>query len=304
MKSHNLTILLAIVLIMFFGAAISKYIKHIEYQKAYLENLQKKYKEDESIYKLKYQKELTAARELLQDEHSKQVFDCTARLYGIPGRFEKEAQLLHLVNLPSPKYTTYIVPYAPIHKNDVLFDVGVSDLVDSTVLLSKKVGKNGLIYGFEPFMPFFESAKKQLESRNITNVKLYPLGLWNKKDVLRLNLDAPEGGQTNSITFTKPYHVDIEVVKLDDFVKKYNITKVDFIKMDIEGAELEALEGAEDVLRTQKPTLAICVYHKPEDLFQIILYLNSLDLGYKFWLENHNHRLSDDYLEDILYAKI
>ena len=57
--------------------------------------------------------------------------------------------------------------------------------------------------------------------------------------------------------------------------------------MDIEGAEMEALKGSKDILIAQKSKLAICVYHLNEHLYEIILYLNSLNLGYKFWMGHH-----------------
>jgi hypothetical protein len=56
--------------------------------------------------------------------------------------------------------------------------------------------------------------------------------------------------------------------------------------MDIEGAELNALHGAEQTIRTFKPKLAISVYHKPNDLAEIPSYLNNLGLGYEFFLDH------------------
>ncbi len=60
--------------------------------------------------------------------------------------------------------------------------------------------------------------------------------------------------------------ISIEVRRLDDILGNRPVT---FIKMDIEGSELAALRGAERIIRQQRPKLAICVYHKPEDMWEI-----------------------------------
>ena len=63
-----------------------------------------------------------------------------------------------------------------------------------------------------------------------------------------------------------------------------NIT---FIQMDIEGAELEALKGAKKIISHNHPVLAICIYHKPDDFYQIPLYIHSLYQNYHFFIRHH-----------------
>lgn len=70
------------------------------------------------------------------------------------------------------------------------------------------------------------------------------------------------------------------------------------IKMDIEGAETAALLGAEKTIRKYKPRLAICTYHTPEDFYNIILLINSWNLGYRF-----EYRVYEDAgVDSVLYA--
>jgi hypothetical protein len=80
--------------------------------------------------------------------------------------------------------------------------------------------------------------------------------------------------------------LEITTVSIDDFVHERNLPRVDFIKMDIEGAELSALKGAEKTIRAHKPRLAIAVYHRREDFIDISTYLNDLDVGYEFFLDH------------------
>ena len=66
-----------------------------------------------------------------------------------------------------------------------------------------------------------------------------------------------------------------------------SLPRVDFIKMDIEGAEIHALKGAEKTLRQFHPKVAISLYHSLEDFKTIPRYLDSLGLKYKFYLDHH-----------------
>ena len=68
--------------------------------------------------------------------------------------------------------------------------------------------------------------------------------------------------------------------------------------MDIEGAELMALQGAEKIIRKYKPKLAVCVYHKPEDIIEILKYTLELNPEYKIHLRHY----SNYFWETVMYA--
>ncbi len=68
--------------------------------------------------------------------------------------------------------------------------------------------------------------------------------------------------------------------------------------MDIEGSELKALEGATETIRKYKPKLAICVYHKPEDIIEIPKKILELNPNYKLWLRHYSYVDT----ETVLYA--
>lgn len=71
-----------------------------------------------------------------------------------------------------------------------------------------------------------------------------------------------------------------------------------FIKIDIEGAELNALQGAQHTITLKKPKLAISIYHKPEDIIELIVYLKNLVPEYKFYLRHYTNKTYDT----VLYA--
>lgn len=104
------------------------------------------------------------------------------------------------------------------------------------------------------------------------------------------------GGDSNSsINGSKESNMIGEVRKLDDVLKGERVT---FIKMDIEGSELAALKGAANTIRSQKPKLAICIYHSPQDMLNIPIYIKSLVPEYKIYIRHY----TDMMLETVCYA--
>lgn len=87
-----------------------------------------------------------------------------------------------------------------------------------------------------------------------------------------------------------------EIIDIDTYVNEKDISKVDFIKMDVEGAELQALSGARASIGKFKPKLAICTYHKLPDLWEIPLYIKSIRSDYVFYFRHHMIDLRFDYL--------
>lgn len=90
----------------------------------------------------------------------------------------------------------------------------------------------------------------------------------------------------------------VETQSIDDFVAQKALDRVDFIKMDIEGCELDALAGSERTIRGFKPQLAICIYHDPSHFALIPNWLDSLNLGYRFLVDHFT--FYDE--ETVLYA--
>ena len=87
-------------------------------------------------------------------------------------------------------------------------------------------------------------------------------------------------------------------VSIDDFVKTESLNRLDLIKLDVEGAEPEVIGGGVESIRKFRPQIAVSIYHKLEQFFEIPLYLNEQLSDYRFHIEFYNPYCIDT----ILYA--
>lgn len=135
------------------------------------------------------------------------------------------------------------------------------------------------------------------------NLDLNP-ELARKISVVPKALDR-EAGKTLHFSENGPgSHSAVEGIQvttdtIDNLVTTNGLRQVDFIKMDIEGAEMDALVGAEQTIRSHEPRLAICVYHSVQDFVRIPRWIASLGLGYKFYLDHFTIHAE----ETILFAR-
>ncbi len=146
------------------------------------------------------------------------------------------------------------------------------------------------IYAFEPDPGNFH--RLEINFSNDHRVKPYPYGLWNKKDSLSFSSLSTTHSSINEGNGNVS---SINVIDLDTLLGDAPIT---FIKLDIEGAEKEALQGAQHIISTRKPKMALACYHKHRDLVDLALQLRGYNPDYKFYLRHYG----DYFLETVLYA--
>ena len=114
-------------------------------------------------------------------------------------------------------------------------------------------------------------------------IEIFPYGLSDsEKDVF---ISMGESDLTHRVC--SKGEVKAKVVALDKILTGKKVT---FITMDIEGEELNALEGAKGIIMEQKPTLAISAYHKASDIFDIPLWIKTIVPGYKIYLRHHGDK--------------
>ena len=131
----------------------------------------------------------------------------------------------------------------------------------------------------------------------VKNVEICDYGLWDCKDTLKISNNTSGSSVVLEYNPAMEYS-ECKLISIDEFIVENNVQKIDFIKMDIEGAELNALKGAKQTIINNKPKMALSVYHCPEHLYSLMLYINDLNLGYKFYLGHHRTYL----YETVLYC--
>ncbi|OON96056.1 MAG: hypothetical protein ATN31_10160 [Candidatus Epulonipiscioides saccharophilum] len=172
------------------------------------------------------------------------------------------------------------------NNNEVFVDVGVLNGITSIIFAQKANYIYKKIYLFEPATQSANITQLILDSYNIKNFELFNIGLWNKKDILQFQICNNAGA--NHIDSSGDVVIDVDT--LDNiFINTSTHREIPtFIKMDIEGAELAALQGGEQLIRKYKPKLAICVYHKLEDVIIILNWIKSINPAYIFYLRHYS----------------
>lgn len=181
--------------------------------------------------------------------------------------------------------------YYRLKEGDTVIDGGAY-LGEFTLYAAKVVGNGGKVIAFEPDTANYKKLLKNISLNNLDNVIAINKGLYCENTNLKFYNDSSGGSFLFSEDLeSKPNGiVKVPVVKLDDEMNRLGIQKVDFIKMDIEGAEIEALKGCKRLLKSNYVNLAIASYHildgqptckRLEGLLQ--------EMGYKFETANPQH---------------
>lgn len=166
---------------------------------------------------------------------------------------------------------------------------------DTVRHLHAKHGRIGSLACFEPDKQNFNELSSYLSSHHAEladHIVAFPCGTYSRSDQLRFS-----GSKRTSSTISESGDTFIQCVSIDDALPGFSPT---FIHMDVEGAELSSLQGAERTIRECRPDLAICVYHYPNHLWEIPQYVADLDLDYKLYLRNY----TSFTIETVLYATI
>lgn len=170
---------------------------------------------------------------------------------------------------------------------DVVLDVG-GCWGDTSLYFSHKVGDSGKVYSFE-FIPnnieIFDrniNLNPNLKDR-ITLIKR-PVSETSDKTIYYRDLGP---GSSISAEIFEDQTGSAQTISIDDFVERENISKIDFIKMDIEGAEPFALRGALNTIKEFRPKLAVAIYHSMDDFVNIPKWLIDLNLNYEFYLGHY-----------------
>lgn len=178
------------------------------------------------------------------------------------------------------------------NKEEVFVDAGAFDLATSIEFkrYCEEKDVEGYIYAFEPDGLSYVKCKEKILRNNYKNIELINSCLWNEKAVLCFDEEG-----TGSSAVSDNGKAFVQALPLDEIGLRRNVT---FIKMDVEGAELKALIGARKTIVKNHPKLAICIYHKPDDIYDIPSYIKELDPSYRLFIRHYSNYIT----ETVLYA--
>jgi FkbM family methyltransferase len=158
---------------------------------------------------------------------------------------------------------------------------------DSALYFAHRVGRGGRVYSFE-FLPNNLDVFRRnlaLNPQLAPRIEVVPHPVWSTGDVELFVSGAGPGARVGPTRQT-PADATVRTLSIDQLAEREALPRVDFVKMDIEGAEQAALRGAEGVLRRWRPRLAVTVYHSLADFWEIPRYIDGLGLGYRFYLRH------------------
>jgi FkbM family methyltransferase len=212
-------------------------------------------------------------------------FDLTPIGYDM-SCYASEVGLASIVSQKQYEYHCESV-HCKAEAGDIVIDAGAC-WGETSLYFAHEVGPQGTVLAFE----FIPSNLATLRNNQRLNPQLkerifsVPNPLWSSAGRKLFYVDW---GPASRVTEDSNRRSDgmAETVTIDGTLERLGLPRVDFIKMDIEGAELAALHGAESSIRKHRPKLAISVYHSIEDMDAIPRYLAGLGLGYRFYLDHH-----------------
>ncbi len=202
------------------------------------------------------------------------------RISGRPGHLERVCDTDRL-------FPSDIIRLSP---GETVVDCGAYDGT-SILAFAEAMRMSGLemtapAYALEPDAANRERLKKNCAS--IPDFRIVPLGAWDARTTLHF---ADGSGATSRIL--DDGGIALEVDRLDNLFADVSVT---YIRMDIEGAEMNALIGAESMVRRLQPKLGIAAYHRPDDLVRIPQHIRTLHAGYRLYLRAHSYGANDVFL--------
>lgn len=233
-------------------------------------------------YFIQHKQELTEVYNSLSDEESKNQFRAHVNC-----RIE-----LNFESLPHPDTENQYFPeeIVSLNSEEIFLDAGayIGDTLDEFVKHTNYSCKK--YFALEPDPENFEHLKIKADQIKNIQIEVLPYAVGDENTLLKF--DATAGG---GAVISENGQCEVVCKKIDDVLFDEKPT---YLKFDIEGFELNALKGANKTIGTHHPKLAICIYHLPDDLWTIPLYIKQNFPFYNLYVRTHQF----DGLDFVLYA--
>ncbi len=250
-----------------------------EYHQAFYEELGDRYWLTNKTTNQQMEGKMRALRSLWKDEKSRELHDSI-----VAYRESCDCNILHDPDIAF-QYFPQDVPGWPSALDFVDCGAYTGDTLrrirELNLNLRSYVGLEPDVENFRVLVSEVKSATKQFGF----NAVALPCGTYD--ETCQLGFEASKGAGSSLCAEGESV---VQCVAIDDV---FHDRFVNVIKMDVEGAEVKSLLGAEATIRKYSPNLAICVYHQPEHIWQIPFMVQEWDLGYNFYLRGHCYNCFD-----------
>lgn len=237
-------------------------------------------------YYLKHKNEFEKIYEVMQDQLSKEIMEAF-----LNGCISGETEVLESLKTDGQYFNELTETCNP----GCLVDLGA--YVGDTIERAAEFYKERLqkVVSFEPDLENIEVLKRKVQEIGFPkeNLELVIKGSWSEEKTLHFS------SSNSSSSICSDGDIEIQVDSVDHVLEKNQIP-VSYLKMDVEGSEKETLLGAEETIRKFHPILAVCVYHKMEDLFELTNLIKKIagNYEYRYYLRYHG----PDLRELVLYV--
>lgn len=229
-------------------------------------------------------KEIEETRSALCDEKSIKTFDNLLKY-----RVSNDIRLIDEIYEQGHSQYFPIDEILPMEKGEIFIDVGGYDGKTSYEFAKWVKDDYSLIYIMEPNKLMVKVIEEYIKIYNLKNVVLINKGAYSSEKNMSFH------GDYGSSRIQLDGEEVIQTITIDKMLAGRKVT---YIKMDIEGAEMEALLGADQAIRTYRPKLAISIYHREDDLWKIPYHIKERYPWYKLYMRHYTSRTT----ETVLYA--
>lgn len=190
-------------------------------------------------------------------------------------------------NILHPKFESWMSDYLKLGSGDTFIDVG-AHLGKYAISAARIVGERGKVIAIEPHPRNFEILNKNININNLQNVTALNLACWKRNETLKL-FEGDKSGQHSVKEDFNFGAIEVQAKKLDDVLKEFDMKRVDSVKIDVEGAEVEVLQGMEATIKRYKPKIVVEVYFRfPQNEKKIVEYAKKHNY--------HATKATDNYL--------
>jgi FkbM family methyltransferase len=195
-------------------------------------------------------------------------------------QFRESYELSHMSGFTDRQKDQYFEPFLTLGPESVFYDVGAFD-GETSVQFARRAGVYKEIHVFEPIASTYEKAKNNLGA--FSDVHLHQFGLGAEYGEFKFDSNGTSSRPSDSGN-------ELCIIRPLDSVQ---LTGPTFIKVDIEGAEMDFLHGASKTLEKAKPTLAIACYHNPEHIWSIFEFVSKVLPTHAVYLRHYTEGFAE-----------